>query len=403
MIDALASGFDDELIDVRRRLHTYPELSYREFATTALLVERLEEAGLSPRRLGIGTGLVCDIAGTAPGPLVVLRADIDALATDDLSASPYRSRHEGVSHACGHDAHTAIVLGAGLVLRELAEVEGFAGTVRLVFEPAEEAVPGGAVAVVEEGWVAGAEYVLGLHCDPKMDVGQVGLRRGRLTASADAVRIVLTGPGGHTARPHLTVDLIRVLAGLAVALPDEVARRLGADGTPGTEVVMVFGAVESGDAGNVIPAVGELRCVLRIADPDAWQHGEEVVRSAVADLLDGTGAGFEVHYERGAPPVVNDPSAIDVLEAAALGVVGPAGVIEAPTSMGADTFSWYGAHARAGYARLGTHSDGTRLDLHASTFDIDERAIGIGVRLLASAALLALDTPGRGAPGSAAV
>ena len=412
MIDALASGLDDELIDIRRRLHAFPELSYREFATTATLIERLEAAGLAPQRLAVGTGLVCDIPGAAPGPLVVLRADIDALATDDLSESEYRSRHDGVSHACGHDAHSAIVLGAGLVLQAIAQTEGLPGTVRLIFEPAEEAVPGGAVAVIEEGWVAGAAYVLGLHCDPKTDVGRIGLRRGRLTASADAVRIVVSGPGGHTARPHLTVDLIRVLAGLAVALPDEVRRRLGdADGpdgpdgpdSPDRDVVMVFGAIEAGDAANVIPATGEMRCVLRIADPDAWSRGEEAVRAAVANLLEGTGAEFEVHYERGAPPVVNDPSAIDILTQAAQDVVGPEGVVEAPTSMGADTFSWYGAHARSGYARLGTHSGARRLDLHASTFDIDERAIGIGVRLLSTAALLALDPPGRGAPGAGAV
>ena len=406
MIDALASGLDDELIDIRRRLHAFPELSYREFATTATLIERLEAAGLAPQRLAVGTGLVCDIPGAAPGPLVVLRADIDALATDDLSESEYRSRHDGVSHACGHDAHSAIVLGAGLVLQAIAQTEGLPGTVRLIFEPAEEAVPGGAVAVIEEGWVAGAAYVLGLHCDPKTDVGRIGLRRGRLTASADAVRIVVSGPGGHTARPHLTVDLIRVLAGLAVALPDEVRRRLGdADGpdSPDRDVVMVFGAIEAGDAANVIPARGEMRCVLRIADPDAWSRGEQAVRAAVANLLEGTGAEFEVHYERGAPPVVNDPSAIDILTQAAQDVVGPEGVVEAPTSMGADTFSWYGAHARSGYARLGTHSGARRLDLHASTFDIDERAIGIGVRLLSTAAVLALGPPGRGAPGAGAV
>ena len=403
MIDALASGLDEELIDIRRRLHAFPELSYREFATTATLIERLEAAGLAPRRLAVGTGLVCDIPGVAPGPLVVLRADIDALATDDLSESEYRSRHDGISHACGHDAHSAIVLGAGLVLQAIAQTEGLPGTVRLVFEPAEEAVPGGAVAVIEEGWITGAAYVLGLHCDPKTDVGQIGLRRGRLTASADAVRIVVTGPGGHTARPHLTVDLIRVLAGLAVALPDEVRRRLGDAGGPDSHVVMVFGAIEAGDAANVIPATGEMRCVLRIADPEAWSRGEDAVREAVAELLQGSGAEFEVHYERGAPPVVNDPSAIDILARAAQDVVGPAGVVEAPTSMGADTFSWYGAHARAGYARLGTHSGGRRLDLHASTFDIDERAIGIGVRLLSTAALLALGPPGRGASGAAAV
>ena len=395
MIDALASGLDEELIDIRRRLHAFPELSYREFVTTATLIERLESAGLAPQRLAVGTGLVCDIPGTAPGPLVVLRADIDALATDDLSESEYRSRHDGISHACGHDAHAAIVLGAGLVLRAIAQTEGLPGTVRLVFEPGEEAIPGGAVEIVREGWITGAAYVLGLHCDPKIDLGQIGLRTGALTAASDTVEIVVSGPGGHTARPQLTVDLVQVMSELAAHLPREVRRRLGApDGPPGNgddEVVVVFGAVHAGDAANVIPAHGTLRCSVRCADRGAWDRAEAVMREVVAEMLEGSGATYTVDYRRGTPPVINDASAIDVLDTAARAVVGDAGVIEAPRSMGADTFAWYGEHAPSAYARLGTHSgDRPRRDLHASTFDIDERAIAIGTRFLSEAALLAL-------------
>ena len=388
-VDALVAGREHELVAFRRRLHANPELSYRERATTEAIVERLQVAGLAPRVLDIGTGLVCDVPGNAPGPMVVLRADIDALAMPDGTEAEYRSRVPGVAHACGHDAHTAIVLGAGLVLRALTEVDRVPGMVRLVFEPAEESVPGGAIAVIEEGWITGASYVLGLHCDPKIDLGQVGLRVGALTAASDSVEITLRGPGGHTARPHLTVDLVRVMSDLASAFPGEVIRRIGSD----DDVVVVFGAIHAGDAANVIPASGTLRCSVRCADRGAWERAEDAVRAAVAALLGGSDAEFDIRYQRGAPPVVNEPSAVGLLESAARDVVGDRGVVESARSMGADTFAWYGEVAPSAYARLGTHSgDRPRRDLHASTFDIDERAIGIGTRLLVEAAFRGLSS-----------
>ena len=394
-ITSLTTAREHELVAFRRRLHANPEPSYAEHATTQAIAERLQVAGLRPQVLEIGTGLVGDVPGNAPGPRVVLRAAIDALALSEGTTTEYRSRREGVAHACGHDAHTSVVLGAGLVLRALTEIESVPGTVRLVFEPGEEAIPGGAVEIVREGWITGAAYVLGLHCDPKIDLGQIGLRTGALTAASDTVEIVVSGPGGHTARPQLTVDLVQVMSELAAHLPREVRRRLGApDGPPGNgddEVVVVFGAVHAGDAANVIPAHGTLRCSVRCADRGAWDRAEAVMREVVAEMLEGSGATYTVDYRRGTPPVINDASAIDVLDTAARAVVGDAGVIEAPRSMGADTFAWYGEHAPSAYARLGTHSgDRPRRDLHASTFDIDERAIAIGTRFLSEAALLAL-------------
>ena len=398
-ITSLTTAREHELVAFRRRLHANPEPSYAEHATTQAIAERLQVAGLHPQVLEIGTGLVCDVPGNAPGPMVVLRADIDALAMPDGTSTEYRSRREGVAHACGHDAHTAIVLGAGLVLAALTEIESVPGTVRLVFEPGEESIPGGAVEIVREGWITGAAYVLGLHCDPKIDLGQIGLRTGALTAASDTVEIIVSGPGGHTARPQLTVDLVHVMSELAAAMPREVRRRLGAsDGPPGNgddEVVVVFGSVHAGDAANVIPAHGTLKCSVRCADRGAWDRAEGVVREVVAELLEGTGATCVVEYRRGTPPVINDVAAIGVLDSAARTVVGDAGVLEAPRSMGADTFAWFGEHAPSAYARLGTHSgDRPRGDLHASTFDIDERAIAIGTRFLAEAALVALQRAG---------
>jgi len=386
-LETLVAAREHELVAFRRRLHSHPELSYAEHATTEAIADRLQVAGLRPQLLGLGTGLVCDVVGNAPGPIIALRADIDALAMSDGTTTEYRSRVDGVAHACGHDAHTAVVLGAGLALRALTEVEAVPGTIRLIFEPGEESVPGGAVAIIDEGWLAGVSAVLALHCDPKIDVGEVGLRAGALTAASDTATITLRGPGGHTARPHLTVDLVSVMADVVRRFPDEVSQRLGSD----DDVVTVFGAIHAGDAPNVIPAQGTLRFSLRCADRGAWARAEGVARESLAAIVAETGAHAEMDYHPGTPPVVNDSWALDLLERGAREVVGARGVVETPRSMGADTFAWYGEVVPAAYARLGTHSgDGPRLDLHASSFDIDERAIGIGARVLAEAALFGL-------------
>ena len=197
----ITSGIDgrnEELIALRRRLHAEPELSFKEVAATDALAERLQLAGLSPQILASGTGLVCEIGSV--GPIVALRADIDALAMPDAKEGvSYRSRHDGVTHACGHDVHTSVVLGAGLALKDLADAGQLPGRVRLIFEPGEESVPGGAVEIVEAGWLNDVAAVYALHCDPKQDVGQVGSRIGSITSASDLLELTLRGPGGHTA------------------------------------------------------------------------------------------------------------------------------------------------------------------------------------------------------------
>lgn len=211
----------DELVAWRRDLHAHPELGNQEHRTTAVLVEHLRAAGLAPKVLSRGTGVVCDV-GTGEAPIVVLRADIDALPLQDEKLVPYRSTIPGLCHACGHDVHTTAVLGAGLALAQVAD--SLQGTVRLVFQPAEEQMPGGALDVLADGWMEGVASAFGLHCDPALEVGRVGLKSGAITAAADALEIVLTGPGGHTSRPHNTVDLVHVLSTIATGLPDALGR-----------------------------------------------------------------------------------------------------------------------------------------------------------------------------------
>ena len=208
-VDAWAREHQPELVQVRRHLHAHPELGFAEHETTAFLERQLAAAGLAPRRLAVGTGLVVDVGRGAgdpdAGPVVVLRADIDALPLPDLKDVPYASTRDGLCHACGHDVHTTVLLG---VARALAALDDVPGTVRCIFQPAEEQVPGGGLEVVGEGVLAGASRAFALHCDPSVPVGRVGLRTGAITAACDRVEVTLTGPGGHTARPQLTVDLV---------------------------------------------------------------------------------------------------------------------------------------------------------------------------------------------------
>jgi amidohydrolase len=196
----------DEAIEVRRDLHAHPELGWHEVRTTEVLERKLVEAGLSPRVLPTGTGLICDVG--SGDSCVALRADIDALPVSDAVESPWRSTIDGVAHACGHDVHASALLGAGLVLAGMARDGRLDRRVRLIFQPAEEVLPGGALGVIAAGGLDGVRRIYGLHCDPRLQVGQIGLRVGALTAAADRILVRLTGPGGHTSRPHLTGDLV---------------------------------------------------------------------------------------------------------------------------------------------------------------------------------------------------
>jgi amidohydrolase len=391
-LDAFLDAHLEELVAFRRELHAHPELSGEEHETTARVTERLRIAGLSPRILPRGTGLICDLPhafSDRPGRLVALRADLDALAMEDETTSPFRSQTPGVAHACGHDVHTTVVLGAGLALTHLLGAEGApAGSVRLLFEPAEESARGGAFDVIDAGGLTGVDWLFGLHCEPKIDAGQIGVRVGAITSAADLVTIRLHGPGGHTARPHLTVDLVAVAGRLVADLP---AAMRAADPT----LNLVFGALHAGDAANVIPATAVLRGTLRTPDRDAWNVAPDQLERALRSLLEPTGATYELHHERGVPPVVNDSAATELLAAAAEAQLGAAAVVASEQSAGGDDFAWYAEQTPSTYARLGVHdpsSSGPRQDLHAGAFDVDERAIAVGVRVLVHATLAALQT-----------
>ena len=369
-----------ELVAFRRDLHAHPELGRQEHRTTAVIADRLRAAGLSPQVLAVGTGLVCDV-GTGDGPLVVLRADIDALPLQDSKDVGYRSTVAGVCHACGHDVHTTVVLGAGLAL---AASPPPSGTVRLLFQPAEEVMPGGALDVLAEGWLDGAAAVFALHCDPSLEVGRVGLRAGPITGAADMLTVRLTGPGGHTSRPHNTVDLVHVLSTLATGLPDALSRLVD----PRAGLCLVWGHISAGVAANAIPREGVLRGTLRVLDKNVWQQAPDLVRRLVDGLVAPYGALATVTYDRGVPPVVNEPAANAVLTAAVTSTLGAAAAVPTLQSLGGEDFSWYLEKVPGAMARLGVRPPGTErsLDLHQSAFDVDEDAIAVGVVVLEAAA-----------------
>ena len=385
LADAWLRQSASELVAVRRDLHAHPELGRQEHRTTALLNDRLEAAGLSPKLLSSGTGLVCDV-GATDGPVVVLRADIDALPLDDEKLVPYRSTNAGVCHACGHDVHTAAVLGAGLALAEAAG--SLEGRVRLVFQPAEELMPGGALDVLADGWLEGVSSVFGLHCDPALEVGRVGLKSGAITAAADVLQVRLTGPGGHTSRPHNTVDLVHVLSTVATGLPDALGRLVD----PRAGLCLVWGHVSAGVAHNAIPRAGLLKGTLRVLDKSAWHGAPAMVQRIVDGLVAPYGAHAEVTYERGVPPVVNEPSATALMAAAVRSALGTGAAVPTLQSLGGEDFAWYLDHVPGSMARLGVKPPGQERphDLHQGSFDVDEAALPVAVRVLVATALAAL-------------
>ncbi|MDQ1661546.1 MAG: hypothetical protein QOJ68_1526 [Blastococcus sp.] len=396
IVDDWVVAHHHELVSVRRHLHAHPELAFVEYETTSFLEQRLRTAGLKPKRLATGTGLVCEVGSGEP--VVVLRADIDALPLADLKDVPYASTREGLAHACGHDVHMTVVLGVALAL---ATLDGLPGRVRCIFQPAEETVPGGATEIVASGVLDGASRAFALHCDPSVPAGSVGLRTGAITAACDRIDVTLLGPGGHTARPQLTVDLVDALGRLITDVPALLSRQVD----PRAGMSLVWGAVNAGIAANAIPQRGQLRGTVRVLDRDAWQGAEELLRSLVGRVAATTGAEVEVDYIRGVPPVINDPRAVALLRTAALQTVGGDHLVLSPQSMGGEDFGWFADVLPIALARLGTHGGGPPLDLHRGTFDVDETAIGVGVRLLARTVLLALDADsapartGRPAPG----
>lgn len=369
-----------DLVELRRSLHNYPEIGFDLPVSTATIETMLADAGLAPVRLRGGSGLWVDIG---EGDRVVgLRADLDALPLQETTGLSFASRLDGRAHACGHDMHSAAAAGAALALAKT----DLPGKVRVIFQPAEETL-GGAHAVLDEGVIDGLERVFTLHCEPQIAVGTVGSRIGALTAACDQVDVHLSGPGGHTARPQLTVDIVDALARIVTIVPGLATRKVD----PRASLSVVFGAINAGKAPNAIPMEGSLRGTVRMLSREAWADAEAVITGLITDIVAITGGNVKIDYQRGVPPVINDPASYNLLRTAIIGCVGEDHFYTPEQSMGGEDFGWYADKAPIAMGRLGVWSgSGPMSDLHQGGFVADERAIGIGANVLANAALLTL-------------
>ena len=367
VLAGLVEEIAPEALELRRLLHRCPEPAHREHRTTDLIRRFIESRGLQFYDRHPKTGGWVDI-GDEPR-VVGFRADIDALPIREPEENSPRSETEGWMHACGHDAHAAIAAGIAVVLARLDVDAGF----RIIFQPAEEAFPGGAIELVDEGVVDELAALLAFHVDPTLRVGRIGSRIGPITAGADALRIVIHGPGGHTSRPHRTVDLIAAAARVAAELPNAIRSSIDAR----SAIVTAFGSIHGGDAANVIPTEVVLKGTVRTLDPGLWDVLPSLVDKTLGSILALSGAGYTLDYQQGIAPVVNDESIVKAATGAIESRLGADTVVDTETSMGGEDFSNYLSATRGALLRLGAASGGG--DLHSASFAFNESALPFAI------------------------
>lgn len=367
-----------DALELRRKLHENPEPSYHEYETTRIIKEALVGRGLVPVDRTPRTGLWVD---SGENPVCAFRADIDALPIDEPAGNIPESRNPGWMHACGHDAHSAIAFGLAVVLSQMES----SPAVRFLFQPAEEGFPGGAVEMVGEGLIDGLSSILAFHVDPALEAGKFGIRTGPITASADKFTIALTGPGGHTARPHQTVDLVAAAARIVTDLPAVLRSSVDAR----QAVTLVFGSIHGGATENVIPTRVELKGTVRTLDRGLWDQLPGLVEKILSNLTGVTEATYELTYQRAIPPVVNDARVIARVADGISWFYDADAIVHTPTSMGGEDFANYLDVVPGALVRLGAAKGPG--DLHSSAFHLDESAIGHGIRA-GVAALLNLVT-----------
>ncbi len=409
VIERWARGLDEQIaksaqqqIDIRRHLHAHPEISGEEIETTRLIAERLREAGFSPTVCrnpdGLETGAFADLTLGSPGPetpLIAIRTDIDALPLTDAKAVPYRSQHPGKAHACGHDGHTAITLGAGLAAARLERIwrEGllseedhnaFGLRLRLIFQPAEETSQG-AEWLIAQGAMEGVAAIVALHVDPERPAGRAGIRYGVLTANCDEVELFVEGRGGHAARPHHSIDPIAAAAHLVGSLYEFLPRRVDSR----HPAVFTIGKIEGGSAANVIPESVHLLGTLRTTDSASRATLKTEIDRICSGAELSTGASIRRRFYDPLGAVVNDPRVTAVLEQSAKDVLGEDQIDSiALPSMGGEDFSVYLDHAPGAMLRLGCRPPGREAHfLHSPLFDLDERILAWGSRILLRTAL----------------
>ncbi|MCX2738538.1 M20 metallopeptidase family protein [Pontibacter anaerobius] len=388
-IKELAKAYAPDTVQVRRHIHANPELSFEEYNTAAYVKQVLESYGVEAQPMA-NTGLVALIKGKNPEKkTIALRADMDALPIVEANEVAYKSKNEGVMHACGHDVHTASVLGTARILQELREE--FEGTVKLVFQPGEEKFPGGASLMIKEGVLQNPApaSMIGQHVFPMLAAGKVGFRSGMYMASADEIYITVKGKGGHAAMPEMNIDPVLISAHLIVALQQIVSRHA----SPKMPTVLSFGKVEAKGATNVIPNEVKIEGTFRTMNEVWRKEAHQKIKKLAESLCESMGGSCDIDIKFGYPFLQNDPEVTGIARAAAEAYLGAENVVDLDLWMGAEDFAYYTQQVPACFYRLGTRNEahGIISGVHTPTFDIDETALETGVGLMAWVALQELE------------
>lgn len=381
-IKALAGQFLPDVVAVRRHMHTHPELSFQEYETSAYIQSKLTEWGIPFKNNIVKTGIVATIQGKNPNSkTIALRADIDALPIVEENDVPYKSVNTGVMHACGHDAHTSSLLGAARILNTLKD--NFEGTVRMLFQPGEERIPGGAKLMIEEGVLENPRphSIIGQHVLPQLEAGKVGFKGGMFMASADEIYVTVHGKGGHGAMPHLAIDPVLIAAHIVVTLQQVVSRR----SSPLTPTVLTFGKVVANGSTNIIPNDVYMEGTFRTMNEEWRTKAHDIMKKTAETLAESMGATCEFKILKGYPFLVNDEDLTERARLAAVEYLGIENVVELESRMTAEDFAYYTQLMPACFYRLGTGNVARNITsgIHTPTFDIDESSLETGMGLMA--------------------
>ncbi|MDO8995115.1 MAG: M20 family metallopeptidase [Sediminibacterium sp.] len=380
-IKALAHTIAPELIGIRHHLHAHPELSYQEFKTSAFVQAQLTQMGIE-FEVKATTGILATLKGNNPASrIIALRADMDALPIQEENNVPYQSQNKGVMHACGHDVHTTVLLGAARILNELRSE--WEGTIKLLFQPGEERNPGGASFMIKDGVLENPrpDGIVALHVHPGLDVGKLSFRKGRVMASADEIYITIRSKGGHAAAPHLTADTVLIASQLIVSLQQIISR----NNSPISPSVLSICSIQGGNTTNVIPSEVKLMGTFRAMD-ESWRYkAHELIRKQAVGLVESMGAEIDLHIDIGYPTVDNDPEFTEAAWQLANDFMGKQQVEETELRMGAEDFGYYTQVIPGCFFRLGVRNESKGIihQVHTPKFDIDESAIEIGAGMMA--------------------
>jgi amidohydrolase len=389
-IKSLSVKYSKEVVEFRRHIHANPELSYHEFNTVKYVEETLRSFGLTSIQNLATTGLVVDIKGKNPDKkTIALRADMDALPIKEANDVPYKSKNEGVMHACGHDVHTSSLLGTAKILNEVKDK--FEGTVRFLFQPGEEKNPGGASYMIRDGALENPRPsgIIGQHVFPILPVGKIGFREGMYMASADEIYLKVVGKGGHGAAPDLAIDPIVIASHIIIALQQIISR----NASPKQPTVLTFGNIIGKGATNIIPDEVNIAGTFRAMNEEWRKSGLEKIKKMAESIAEGMGGRCEVDISHGYPYLENNPELTRRLRQAAVDYVGKDNVVDIDITLGAEDFAYYSQVIPASFYRIGTRNDakGITSYVHTPTFNIDEDALSLSPGLMAWMAVKELE------------